>query len=880
MHNHLETTYAGGRAVVTGREYQISFRAKWLAGNNRLNTRLYFNRVAKTTVLAMPVQRGTPGAPNSTLTTNFGPTFDALSHTPIVPQPNQPVTVSVNVSDPQNANAVTLRWSVNGGAWQSAPMSPGNADATPGYVNYSAALAGQPTGTTVQFYVQAADGLGAVSTFPAGATNSRALFQVDEGQPLMTQLHRLRLLMTPADVNSLHAPTNVMSNDRLGLTVVYDENEVFYDVGVHLQGSERGRNDSSRVGFTVRFNEDQLFRGAQQNFAVDRSGGYSGLAGKHDEILLWHAVNHAGGGLLGIECDLVQIFAPRNQEDGTGLMRMSAFDSDYFDGQFPNGDDGERYVLELIYYPTTTATGSPESPKLPQPDEVLNGDIQDWGNDKENYRWLFVQENHADVDDYSRLVALNKAFSLTGPALETQTKQLMDVDQWMRTFAFKAFTGDVDTYTAGLNHNWKIYFRPGDGKALGLLWDMDFSFVQPINNAFPGGSSPNTYRIITLPDNYRRYYNHLLDILTTTVNSAHLSPWAARYAGLLGQNWSGAVNYLQQRANFIRGTLPLTTPFAITSNGGNNFATTDDHVMLTGTAPLTVKEIEVNGFSYALTWNSLTNWSLIAPLPDFVNLLALQGVDNQGNHITNATDSITVTNLGTLPPGPVVINEWMADNAGPGGFADTLDSLFQDWFELYNPNDVALNLSGFHLTDNFSEPDKWQIPSNTLIAPHGFLVVWADGNTNQNGLGTNGDLHADFSLGRGGERIGLYAADGTPQHLVEFGAQFQNVSQGLFPDGNTNGFHFMTNWSPRVSNRLGAPPAPQLGGFIVQTNGIVEFQATVIPSRTYRVEYKDSLSAPGWIPFGANRTALDPVLTISDNITNSPQRFYRMVLLP
>jgi hypothetical protein len=90
----------------------------------------------------------------------------------------------------------------------------------------------------------------------------------------------------------------------------------------------------------------------------------------------------------------------------------------------------------------------------------------------------------------------------------------------------------------------------------------------------------------------------------------------------------------------------------------------------------------------------------------------------------------------------------------------------------------------------------------------------------------------------------------------------------------------MTNWSPRVSNRLGAPPAPQLGGFIVQTNGIVEFQATVIPSRTYRVEYKDSLSAPGWIPFGANRTALDPVLTISDNITNSPQRFYRMVLLP
>jgi len=38
------------------------------------------------------------------------------------------------------------------------------------------------------------------------------------------------LLMTPADADLLHAATNVMSNDQLHLTVVYDGNEVFYDV--------------------------------------------------------------------------------------------------------------------------------------------------------------------------------------------------------------------------------------------------------------------------------------------------------------------------------------------------------------------------------------------------------------------------------------------------------------------------------------------------------------------------------------------------------------------------------------------------------------------------------------------------------------------------
>lgn len=880
MHNHLETTYAGGRAIVEGREYQISFRAKWLAGNHRLNTRLYFNRVAKTTVLPMPALRGTPGAPNSTLTANLGPTFEALSHSPIIPQANQAVTVSANVSDPQGVTNVTVRWSVNGGAWQSAPMSPGVAAASPGSVNYSATVAGQAAGAMVQFFVQATDSLGASATFPAQGTNSRALYQVDEGQPLMTQLHRLRLLLTPADANFLHASTNVMSNHRIGLTVVYDENEVFYDVGVHLQGSERGRNDTSRVGFTVRFNEDQLFRGTQKNFAVDRSGGYSGVGGDHDEILLWHAVNHAGGGLMGIECDLVQVFAPRTQEDGTGLLRMSAFDNDYFGSQFQNGDEGGHYMLELIYYPTTTATGDPQSPKLPQPDDVLNGDFRDWGNDKENYRWIFIQENQADLDDYSQVIALNKAFSLTGPAFETQMRQLTDPDEWMRTLAFKAFIGDVDTYTAGLNHNWKTYFRPEDGKALGLVWDMDFSFVQSVTAGFPGNSSPNTYRFITLPDNYRRYYNHLLDLLTTTVNSAHLSPWAAHYAGLLGQNWSGPVNYLQQRANYIRSTMPLTTPFAITSNGGNNFATTNDFVLLTGTAPMTVKEIEVNGISRALTWTSLTNWTLTAPLPNFVNLLVLQGVDNSGTPLTNATDSITVTNLGTLPPGPILINEWMAANAGPGGFADPLDALFQDWFELYNPNNVAVNVSGFFLTDDLAVPMKWQIPANTVIAPHGFLLVWADGDTGQNGFGTNGDLHASFSLSLSGEAIGLQAADGTPQHAVVFGPQVQNLSQGLFPDGNTNGIVSMADWSPRASNRLGAPASPQLGGITVQTNGTVHFLAEVVPGRTYRVEYKDDLNAPIWTLLGGNRVATEPILSITDLISASPQRFYRLVLLP
>ena len=186
--------------------------------------------------------------------------------------------------------------------------------------------------------------------------------------------------------------------------------------------------------------------------------------------------------------------------------------------------------------------------------------------------------------------------------------------------------------------------------------------------------------------------------------------------------------------------------------------------------------------SYPITWTGLTSWTISVWLPQHTNLLVVQGVDNHGVALTNATDSITVTNLGVLPASPIVINEWMADDMGPGGLADPADGLFQDWFELFNPNPNTLDLSGFYLTDDLAWPTRWRIPTNVFISAGGFLLVWADNNTNQNlvGGGTNLDLHAGFQLNNGGEALGLFYRDGvTPLAAVTFGPQFQNVSQGV-----------------------------------------------------------------------------------------------------
>jgi hypothetical protein len=45
MNNHAETTFVGNRDVVNGREYLITYRAKWVSGSRQLLTRLYFNRL-------------------------------------------------------------------------------------------------------------------------------------------------------------------------------------------------------------------------------------------------------------------------------------------------------------------------------------------------------------------------------------------------------------------------------------------------------------------------------------------------------------------------------------------------------------------------------------------------------------------------------------------------------------------------------------------------------------------------------------------------------------------------------------------------------------------------------------------------------------------
>lgn len=122
----------------------------------------------------------------------------------------------------------------------------------------------------------------------------------------------------------------------------------------------------------------------------------------------------------------------------------------------------------------------------------------------------------------------------------------------------------------------------------------------------------------------------------------------------------------------------------------------------------------------------------------------------------------------------LVINEFMADNET---IASDQDGEFDDWIELYNNGSEAISLDGYFLSDDPTEMDLWAFP-DTLIAAGDYLIIWADKDTDQEGL------HADFKLSSSGESIILSDPDLNIMDVVEFGEQYTDTSTGRFPNGS------------------------------------------------------------------------------------------------
>ena len=125
----------------------------------------------------------------------------------------------------------------------------------------------------------------------------------------------------------------------------------------------------------------------------------------------------------------------------------------------------------------------------------------------------------------------------------------------------------------------------------------------------------------------------------------------------------------------------------------------------------------------------------------------------------------------------IQLNELMASNSK--ALSDAQGE-YDDWIELYNPGQTAVDLAGMFLSDDTDNLTQWQFPkdspSMTTIQPGGYVLIWADED------GAEG-LHANFKLSAQGEVVYLVDRDGvTLLDSVEFSSLGTDVSYGRNPN--------------------------------------------------------------------------------------------------
>jgi hypothetical protein len=249
----------------------------------------------------------------------------------------------------------------------------------------------------------------------------------------------------------------------------------------------------------------------------------------------------------------------------------------------------------------------------------------------------------------------------------------------------------------------------------------------------------------------------------------------------------------------------------------------------------------------------------------------LQLEDRSIGRVPNGTGpwQLTQPTLGTANetqptalPVNLKINEWMA-----------VPAQGDDWFELYNPEELPVDLSGLFLTDDLLNPTNSRIADLSFIGPRGYVEFKADQETGK------GAHHVGFKLSANGDAIGLYATNGvTRLDAVAFGAQRTAVSEGRLPDGAPQIVAFAATASPGSINHL-EPVDWRLTAVLDRGEGRLHIQA--IGSVSGSLLLQGSEDCRSWHDLQTLPATGGPVEFVEALNAQSPaQYYYRAVFLP
>jgi len=753
--NRVRTTLA--TSFSPGTTATIRFKVRWLKGHPEVLVRFHGNWLEAVGAMNLPPNLGTPGAVNSRVAANSGPAIQDVTHSPVLPAANQAVTVSAQVHDPDGLASLVLKYRLDPSTnLTSIAMSYNGAGL------YSAVIPGASSGTMVAFHIQAADGamVSSPSLFPHDAPVRECLVRFGEAQP-SGNLGAYRIWITQNTLNRWNTRLK-LDNGALDATFVYNNQRAVYNIGTLYSGSpwiSPGYSGpmGGLCGYVLQFPADDSFLGAT-DFVMDwpiRDG-----TAQYEQIAYWMARE------LGLPYNhrrYVHMFV-------NGSQRPSIYEdtqqpnSDMVEQFFSDDTDGSLHKIEDWF-----EFGDIPANHEGNVDATLEEFTTSGGAKKlARYRWTWRKRATDNPNDYTDFFKIVDSVNGSGPTFTQEVEAAVNVEEWMRIFAVEHIAGNWDSYGYNRGKNMYVY-KPRNGPASMMMWDIDFVYSA-------GGDAPDTSMFNSIghdsglqnlynhPPFRRAYYRAWYDavngpMVAGTVNALMDAKYNALLANGVGvSNPQSGKDYIRDRRNYLLGELAaVASSFAIGSNGGNNFSTNRNNITLTGTAPVEVKTIKVNGIPYPVTWSSLTGWTLNLALAGGANNLIIQGFDSYGRLIAGFQDTITITYTGAvqLPQDYLVINEIMYNAATPSA----------GFIEIYNRSGTtAFDLSGYRL-----EGADFTFPGGTILQPGQFLVVAGEQFGFTAAYGASIPLVGIYggNLDNGGETLKLVKPGATPpQDLV------------------------------------------------------------------------------------------------------------------
>ncbi|MEM7231445.1 MAG: CotH kinase family protein, partial [Planctomycetota bacterium] len=519
--NHIETD--ARTTLRNGDELTISLWLRWLCGARRLHIALYNNVLGHTVELPVPEDAGSPGRINKVRLAllesgdgNLGPVISNVIHSPAVPSSTTPIVFKARVSDSDGLTAVnavfrTARRTAgqDDGEWQRVSLAEysGHEDGLAGGGFFRGETPARESGERIEFFIEAVDAGSRIRTYPLEGEDEPLIFIVDDGffpdeiTAERNKLLRYRLVLSERERTTLDRRL-LHSDDMVRGTFVYEEEQVFYNVGLRYRGSPWNRPPNPRM-YRVRLPDDNPLRGNQRRVNLSRYGD------DQNEGVAYHMIRQLnrpwGKAPHSPHYEYIMIDVNGRQHNAVPMAEIQPIDSNYVGMWFPGDSDGFAYKISGKIAFTDSGQHKAGSPDWTR--------FRFYGDSEENVRFYFNpgvgrrEDNLEPVVDFLRLFDTrqtpNEEFAR---ALES----MVNLEASLRVFAARDLIADWDTIGIGNGQNAFLYYAPNEGRMYLLPWDMDHAFERA-NQAMLSNADSGMGRILRHPKFSRQYARILME---------------------------------------------------------------------------------------------------------------------------------------------------------------------------------------------------------------------------------------------------------------------------------------------------------------------------------------------------------------------------------